>query len=301
MSNQTPLTLPHMHVPQSTSSPTLPPLSPPFYPMSSVMIDARRHDRYYIPSGDVVFMVEDVLFRVHRYFFVRESPVFRDMLSMPCPKGSDPEGLSDHRPIHLPQVKQVDFGRFCWVFYDPKYSHTASVEEWSSILALAHLWQFEEVKAFAVRALDKMWVPPVQKAILARDYDVGKDWLETAYTIVGVREQPLTAEEGRRLGMDVVVKIAELRERIRERRYQELARQPQRTSCDRCFSPTGMRSRANSFDSEQARKIIAFSGETDPILATLDDVDDVRELFDLPRPEPPLDALPLTEDFVHFP
>lgn len=102
-----------------------------------------RHEEYYIPSGDVVFLVsklicspvcivgvpirlmtlqvENILFRIHRYFLLRDSPVFRDMLSLPAPldSGLEQEGTSDQHPILLPQVTSEDFAHFLWVFYNP--------------------------------------------------------------------------------------------------------------------------------------------------------------------------------------
>ena len=103
-----------------------------------------QHERYYIPSGDVIFLVrlhlstpfdkllysfrttrrsllqvENHLFRVHRYFFERESALFRDMLALPAPSDTEREGMSDENPIHLPQVECEEFSRFLWVFYNP--------------------------------------------------------------------------------------------------------------------------------------------------------------------------------------
>lgn len=116
----------------STSSPFL--TSPP----DDCVKLRRRHEKYYIPSGDVVFLVsrallhvyaftqtssqvEDIIFRVHRYFFLRDSPVFRDMFSLPTPPepGTNVEGASDENPISLPQVTSKEFAHFLWLFYKP--------------------------------------------------------------------------------------------------------------------------------------------------------------------------------------
>lgn len=63
--------------------------------------------------------VENVLFCVHRHFLVRDSVVFRDMLSVPTGENDKiPEGLSDDRPIVLHTVKSIDFERLLWMFYN---------------------------------------------------------------------------------------------------------------------------------------------------------------------------------------
>lgn len=63
-----------------------------------------RHDRFYFNDGNIIFLVEDKLFKVHRYFLVRESPVFLDMFSM-----ESDEGQSDDMPILLERTKSLGF------------------------------------------------------------------------------------------------------------------------------------------------------------------------------------------------
>lgn len=71
--------------------------------------------------------------------------------------------------------------------------------------------------------MDLLPISPVDKAVMAREYQVDPErrWLETAYAALGAREEPLTKEEGRRLGLDVVLLLARVRERIRERKRRE--------------------------------------------------------------------------------
>ncbi|KAI5123823.1 hypothetical protein M0805_009115 [Coniferiporia weirii] len=179
-----------------------------------------RHPDYYIDSGDVVFLVDSQLFKAHRHFFVRESDKFRDILCTPAPTGTALMGSSDSCPIELCEVTAEEFARFLWVFYNPIYSYDASVEKWSSILRLAHMWRFTKVKELAVREMDKLEMSPVDKAVMAREFEVdpARKWLDTAYAALGARDAPLTKNEGLRLGLDVVLQLAEVRERIRERR-----------------------------------------------------------------------------------
>ena len=82
------------------------------------------------------------------------------------------------------------------------------------------MWGFPHVKDLAVREMDKLPIPPVDRAVMARAFavDPSRRWLEIAYAALGTREQPLTREEGERLGLDVVLHLAEVRERIRARR-----------------------------------------------------------------------------------
>jgi hypothetical protein len=67
----------------------------------------------------VTEQVENNLFRVHRYFFTRDSLYFQDKLPHPPPPGEFSKGTSDNNPFVLEDVLKVDFERFLWVFYNP--------------------------------------------------------------------------------------------------------------------------------------------------------------------------------------
>lgn len=60
--------------------------------------------------------VDHRLFKVHRHFLERESEVFRWMfLCPPGPEGA--EGLTDDKPITLPDITQLEFVTLLDFFY----------------------------------------------------------------------------------------------------------------------------------------------------------------------------------------
>jgi hypothetical protein len=63
--------------------------------------------------------VERTLFRIHRFFFIRDSSWFQDKLPYPQPSGDTGEGSSDKNPLVLKDVSKIDFERLLWVFYNP--------------------------------------------------------------------------------------------------------------------------------------------------------------------------------------
>jgi len=181
---------------------------------------ARHGGDFYIHGGDAFFSVENTLFRVHRYFFARDSAWFRDKLPYPPPPGETTKGSSDNLPLILEDISKIDFERFLWVFYNPKYSiYDASIDEWSSILKLAYTWDFIEVKELAIRGLESLGVPALQKVALYQTYDVDRNLLQAAYTALTVRDEPITIEEGRELGLETALQVA---------RAREIARAPRR-------------------------------------------------------------------------
>jgi hypothetical protein len=173
--------------------------------------------------------VENNIFRVHRYFFTRDSTFFLDKLPHPPPPGEFGKGTSDNNPFFLEDTLKVDFERFLWVFYNEyvlyasfpmfsnayfrKYSiYEANVEEWSSILRLAHQWNFVEVKAFALRELELQEMPALDKIILYHTHDIDRNLLQAAYAALTVRDEPITIEEGWQLGLETALRFAHARE-----------------------------------------------------------------------------------------
>ncbi|KAH9965394.1 hypothetical protein BC827DRAFT_1118754, partial [Russula dissimulans] len=175
-----------------------------------------RHAEYYIHGGDIIFRVEDILFRVHRYFFTRDSAFFRRKLPHPPPPGEFTKGSSDNYPLVLEDALQMDFERFLWVFYNPKYSlYDATVEEWTSILKLAHQWEFVGVKTLALRELERLEIPPLRKIVIYHSYGIDRRLLKAAYAAFATRDKPITIEEGKELGLETVLQLARARELAR--------------------------------------------------------------------------------------
>jgi hypothetical protein len=178
--------------------------------------------------------VEDTLFRVHRYFFTRESAFFRNKLPHPPPPGEFTKGTSDTQPFVLEDTLHVDFERFLWVFYNPwvfifiapflllmlinfrKYSlYDATIEEWTSVLKLAHIWDFIGVKELALRELEQLVIPPLQKIVIYHSYGIDRHLLQAAYTAFAIRDEPITLEEGQELGLETAIQLARAREFVR--------------------------------------------------------------------------------------
>lgn len=63
--------------------------------------------------------VENHLYRIHSYFFERESLFFRQKVKSSNNSGDDELGSTDNNAYTLEDVKSEDFARFLWVFYNP--------------------------------------------------------------------------------------------------------------------------------------------------------------------------------------
>lgn len=88
--------------------------------------------------------------------------------------------------------------------------YTAStVEDWSAILQLADTWHFKSIRTLAIKQLAPI-ASHIDKIVLGRKYGVD-EWLADAYEAVCLRDGPLTLEEGRRLGVDDVIRVNTIR------------------------------------------------------------------------------------------
>jgi hypothetical protein len=100
---------------------------------------------------------------------------------------------------------------------DRKYSSHdhKSVDEWSSVLSLAIKWEFDCIRDLAVDRLFPI-TTPIDKIVLGRKYYADlSHWLEQAFIDVCIRNDPLKLEEARRLSVEDIVHIGEVRHLIR--------------------------------------------------------------------------------------
>lgn len=175
-----------------------------------------RHERFHFDDGNVIFRVEDTLFKVHRYFLQRDSPVFKDMFSLPT--GTAPvHGSSDDLPIDLQTIKALDFERFLSVLYATDYitRDIQTPEECESVLKLSKLWQIENIQpliAIRLRATS----PLANQIALAHRYNLSTILLD-AVVDISLRQEKLTADEIRCMeSPEIIAAVVTLREYHKE-------------------------------------------------------------------------------------
>lgn len=85
-----------------------------------------------------------------------------------------------------------------------------TTDEWAAILHLAAKWKFETIKVLAIERLSAI-APPIDKITLGKQYGI-VEWLADAYKAICKRPDPLTIEEGTRLGLEDVIRISAMRQ-----------------------------------------------------------------------------------------
>ncbi|KZP04645.1 hypothetical protein FIBSPDRAFT_878285 [Athelia psychrophila] len=164
-----------------------------------------RHSQYYFKDGNVVFLIEETLYNVHRYFFERDSAHVRSILE-------SVQGVHDNNPLVLPDVTCSDFDEFLAILYPTDFRRPTqkTTAQWTSVLHLAAKWGFESIQLLAIDNLAATAIP-VDKIVLGRRYGIS-DWLPGAYEAVCTRADPLTVEEGMKLGVEDIVRISAARQ-----------------------------------------------------------------------------------------
>ncbi len=86
---------------------------------------------------------------------------------------------------------------------------------WVAILRLAYDWSFPEVKALAIRELERKTINLVERIILYQECKVDQSLLVPLFAKLCSRDEPLSTEESLRLGVETTVRIFQARERLR--------------------------------------------------------------------------------------
>ncbi|KAF9041503.1 hypothetical protein BJ165DRAFT_289881 [Panaeolus papilionaceus] len=159
----------------------------------------RRHTTFFMEQ--LFVQVQDTLFQIPRVVFEgRQGSPFADAATLATQQDtnlSTTEGSSADNPVVLP-VDLQDFEDLLHMMYAsgsliPNYPSEISSDQWKGTLRLAILWNFDDIRAKALKALEANTEKyPLERISVAREFRLRK-WLISGYgeLIAG----PLTALE----------------------------------------------------------------------------------------------------------
>ena len=125
---------------------------------NSPISNLRRHPNYYLPGGDLFIQINDTLFCIHSYFFIRESTRWLHFLRHTTQgrHTHDPIVLSHEFNISPPPTPQT-FALFLWVFYNPYYCvYDVSIPTWWIIETYASYFGMRNVLDLVDRELYRL-------------------------------------------------------------------------------------------------------------------------------------------------
>ncbi|KAH7338060.1 hypothetical protein B0J17DRAFT_614697 [Rhizoctonia solani] len=177
-----------------------------------------HHPKFCFDDTLVAIQIENTLFNVHKYQ-LSKSEVFSDMFKMPKSEGNGPEeGSSLKHPIVLNGVTVSDFDALLTVLYASLFSNDRPTPVSSLIIPafrLANMFNFPELRAH-LQLLAEKSLDNVDKIVFAREFDIN-EWLVPAHTLLCQREEPLSSDEARKLGVESALIIMRMREQHRNR------------------------------------------------------------------------------------
>ncbi|KAI8974157.1 hypothetical protein BD414DRAFT_524925 [Trametes punicea] len=181
--------------------------------LPSPPVSPRRDSEFY--CRDVVFRVEETLFRVSRRPFEDNTSAFQTMFSLPSlDHARGAEGTSDDHPIRIQGVTEDEFRALLYVLFPTSYGvpRTLTKDQWMSALKLATMWNFEGVRDKAIAELRRLVPEHAERIRLARLFDI-PGWIETALNELA-QQDSLTAAELQALGWDTAAKLIKMRENV---------------------------------------------------------------------------------------
>jgi hypothetical protein len=86
-----------------------------------------------------------------------------------------------------------------------------SVQEWTSILKLSTMWEFDEIRKIAIANLEELPIDVVETIVMARDYHITA-WFIPSLNKYAKLDRPISVEDMDRLGLEYILKVVEARQ-----------------------------------------------------------------------------------------
>ena len=93
--------------------------------------------------------------------------------------------------------------------------YKATEAKWVDILALAQRWTFKEIEQLCIRELEKLPIAPIDKIQTYQAFHIDRTLLAESFAKLTIRPEPINLEEGRKLGIETSLQIAQAREAAR--------------------------------------------------------------------------------------
>ncbi|KAH6908561.1 hypothetical protein BKA70DRAFT_1280195 [Coprinopsis sp. MPI-PUGE-AT-0042] len=200
-----------------------------------------RHASHYLSFS--IFCVENQLYCLPKDHLSLHSEVFAGMFSID--NGTD--GQSDDHPIVLEGYKSEDFDALLRIIVpkplepSPPYLNK---DEWISVLKLSTIWQMDKIRKLAIEKLSIMNMLPLEKIVMAREYNVSKWLSEGASALVETLDTFKIEDIAQTIGWETTARIyavhsaaqkSEFDQKLKETQAQTV--QISRLRCIGCSQP----------------------------------------------------------------
>ncbi|KAG6857750.1 hypothetical protein H0H87_004166 [Tephrocybe sp. NHM501043] len=189
---------------------------PPYPPAENDYPRPNKHVEYYLEDGNLVVLIKNTLFKIWDGSFRRHSEFFSRASFSLLEVDKGIEGSDDEHPLVLDGVEVGDFEKLLWIVYPPVIGtfKTKTAQDWTAVLDLASRWKFKDIRELAIKELAKFEIDPIEKIELQQKYEVKRQWAWSAFNALCSRTNGLDVAEGRRLGVETVIDISAVREKL---------------------------------------------------------------------------------------
>ena len=99
---------------------------------------------------------------------------------------------------------------------DKSLESSLSLDQWVSVLKLSTMWEFHTLRTAAIDHLTILSgsIDPVEKLVLATQFEI-KGWMLPTLLKLAQRAEPISMEEGRRMGFETALKLSAVREKVK--------------------------------------------------------------------------------------
>ncbi|TFK34744.1 hypothetical protein BDQ12DRAFT_726607 [Crucibulum laeve] len=129
-------------------------------PDNTIVEEPVRDPEFYREDGDCVILVENTLFRIHRYLLARDNSAFVNMFNLPN-TGTCSQTKSDGDPLVLHDSTQ-EFRAFCWALYalpsevhDLSYPSVTVMPKLIRVAVIANKYHFITLEKWSMGRIEK--------------------------------------------------------------------------------------------------------------------------------------------------
>ncbi|KAJ7732947.1 hypothetical protein DFH07DRAFT_780787 [Mycena maculata] len=163
---------------------------------------------YWFADGSIVLRVENILYKIHISMLTKLSPDMGGILAIPDGKFDDDptrEG-TEQFPLLLPGLSIQEFEDLLYWVYRVEWKALDDAEKervCTNLLKVSDLWQIEVGRAYAIDALQTIYLPPSRRLELAGKYSI-HHWVEGAVAeIFSGKLTDLSEDDLSRIGLKV--------------------------------------------------------------------------------------------------
>ncbi|RXW23136.1 hypothetical protein EST38_g2715 [Candolleomyces aberdarensis] len=171
------------------------------------------------PSMEKIYLkFEDCVFAVPKKDLLRQG-IFATMFAVKPEPGEPVVGLTEDSPLIIPDIPEAAFRAFLKVLHPleiPPHYDSIHLVEWISILRIATMWGFKDIRKLAIERMENM--PDGCCYMTSLDYLIHggechvREWFRRGCVAIIDLEEPIDVGPAESMGLEIAIRLCKLRE-----------------------------------------------------------------------------------------